>query len=110
MSKPNPRLVAAIQPVESQVLAGATVDAVGTNTVDIDLLGMIVTDVPHLGGYTPTIGDVVTVLRSGARLLVLGTVAPGAGWGGGGGGGTPITVSDTAPSSPDVNDLWVEVP
>lgn len=74
------RLVEALTPSLSTVLDGATVTAVGTDVVDIDLLGNEITDVPYLGsGWTPVVDDVVSVLVSGARVLVLGPVAPGGG-------------------------------
>jgi len=104
------RLVKALTPAATVALEGATVTAVGSNVVTIDLLGVTVANCPYLGtGWDPAVDDVVSVAVSGSRVLVLGPVAPG-GDVGGGGGGSPITVSSTAPPSPAINDLWVEVP
>jgi hypothetical protein len=50
-----------------------TVDAVGTGVVDVTLGGgaTVITDIPHLAGYTPTVGDTVVVLRAGTAMVVL---------------------------------------
>lgn len=73
---PNKRLTGALNSPESQILAGATVDVVNASSVDLTLLGQTVTNVPVLDtGYSPAVGDVVSVLRSKDRLLVLGPVA-----------------------------------
>lgn len=98
--KPNQRLVDALTPAAPRVLEGATVTAVGVGVATIDLLGTVIADVPVLG-EAPAVDDVVTVIRSENRLLIL--------TGGGGTSGAPITVSATAPASPSLNDLWVDI-
>lgn len=71
-------VVQAVDTTETPWTVSVTI--AGSNT-QVDNVGYLVS------GYTPTVGDNVTLLVSGSDYLVIGSQGPGAGPGGGGGGG-----------------------
>lgn len=54
-----------------------TVQAVHTNTVDVEIGAVTITGLAYLSWYSPTVGDTVAVDVVGADLAVVGTTAPG---------------------------------
>lgn len=52
----------------------AVVDGVSGGLVDLEIEDEVITGIPFLASYSPTPGDVVEVLSSGAKLLVLGKI------------------------------------
>ena len=66
-----------------------------------------VDEVPYLAGYTPTVGDLVTVLRDRWTLLVLGSSGPQTvSAGGGGGGGLEVYIQAGEPPQEGRDILW----
>jgi hypothetical protein len=62
--------------VGSVTLRFGSVSAVTAPTVTVTLPGgATVANVPHLAAYSPTAGDSVALIQSGASLLVIGKIA-----------------------------------